>query len=81
MRRVIKFSASWCEPCKMLARTLEDVKTDIPFENYDIDEHMDYAKKFGVRGVPTMIMMDENIEVKRRSGYMMKGEIEAWLEG
>ena len=80
MRRVIKFSASWCEPCKMLARTLEDVKTDIPFESYDIDEHMEYAKQMGVRGVPTMIMMDENIEVKRRSGYMMKGEIEAWLE-
>ena len=81
MKRVIKFSATWCEPCKMLAKTLEDVKTDVPIESYDIEEHIGYAKEFGVRGVPTLIMLDGNTEIKRRSGYMMKGELEEWLNG
>mgnify|MGYP006296402319 CR=1 FL=1 len=81
MRRVIKFSASWCNPCKTLAKTLEEVKTDIPIESYDIDDNEQYAKEFNIRSVPTLIMMDENVEVKRKSGAMGKAELEVWLNG
>ena len=79
MKRILKFSASWCQPCKMLAAMLEDVETDIPIENIDIDERMEYAVEFGIRGVPTMVMLDGNTEIKRKSGMMMKDELEEWL--
>ena len=39
MRRVLKFSASWCNPCKVLAKTLKEVQTELPIEEYDIDEN------------------------------------------
>jgi thioredoxin-like negative regulator of GroEL len=65
----------------MLAKVLEDVKTEVPIESYDIDEHEQYAKEFHIRGVPTLIMMDENVEVKRKSGLMNKAELEVWLNG
>ena len=79
MKKVLKFSATWCNPCKMLSEAIKDVKTDIPIENIDIDENMAYAQEFGIRGVPTMIMLDGNTEIKRKSGMMMKEELEAWL--
>ena len=81
MRRVLKFSADWCQPCKMLAKTLKEVQTEVPIEEYDIDENEQYAREYHIRGVPTLIMMDENVEVKRKSGLMSKAELEVWLNG
>jgi thioredoxin-like negative regulator of GroEL len=63
----------------MLSKILETVNTEVPIEEYDIDEHMDYAKEFGIRGVPTMIMLDANTEIKRTSGVSTKEELETWL--
>jgi thioredoxin 1 len=79
--KVLKFSATWCGPCKMLARNLEDVNTNIPIENIDIDEQQDVAIEYGVRGVPTMIMLDENnAEVKRLVGMQSLKVLEDWLK-
>ena len=78
--KVIKFSASWCGPCKMLARNLEDITTNIPIENVDIDENQDAAMEYGVRGVPTMIMLDENnTEIKRMVGMQSLKQLEDWF--
>ena len=81
MRRVLKFYADWCQPCKMLSKTLEEIQTDVIIESINIDDSMEIAQEFGIRGVPTMVMLDENVEVKRKSGMMMKTELEAWLNG
>lgn len=77
--RVLRFTASWCQPCKMLAKTLEDVDTQIPIEVIDIDEKQDIAMHYGIRGVPTLVMLDGDIEVKRFSGMKMKNELVEWL--
>ena len=77
--KVLRFTASWCQPCKMLAKTLEDVDTQIPIEVIDIDENQQIAMDYGIRGVPTLVMIDGDIEVKRFSGMKMKNEIETWL--
>ena len=80
MKRVIRFTASWCQPCKMLARNLEDITTNIPIENVDIDENQDAAMEYGVRGVPTMIMLDENnTEIKRMVGMQSLKVLEDWF--
>jgi thioredoxin-like negative regulator of GroEL len=80
-KRVLKFSASWCNPCKVLSETLKTVETEVPISEIDIDENPKYAQEFGIRGVPTMIMLDGNTEVKRMTGGKSKSEIEAWLNG
>ena len=78
--KVLKFSATWCGPCKMLARNLEDVTTNIPIGNIDIDENQDTAMEYGVRGVPTMIMLDENhTEIKRLVGMQSLKDLETWF--
>ena len=79
MKKVLRFTASWCGPCKMLARNLEDVDTNIPIEVIDIDEKQDIAVEYGVRGVPTLVMLDENVEVKRLVGMTSLKQLEDWF--
>ena len=73
MRKVLRFTASWCQPCKMLARTLEDIPTDYPIETIDIDEMQDLAIQYGVRGVPTLVMLENDVETKRVVGMQTEG--------
>jgi thioredoxin 1 len=63
----------------MLAKTLEDVETKIPIEVIDIDENQELAMNYGIRGVPTLVMLDGDIEVKRVSGMLMKNQLTEWL--
>jgi len=63
----------------MLAKTLEEVNTQIPIEVIDIDVHQELAMDYGIRGVPTLILLDGDIEVKRFSGMKMKNELTEWL--
>lgn len=79
MKRVLRFTASWCSPCKMLALQLDDIENKPLIEVIDIDENSETAIEYGIRGVPTLVMLDENGEVKRRSGMIQKAELEKWL--
>lgn len=79
--KVLKFSASWCGPCKSLAKTIEDYyKGDVRIEEIDVDNNRELAEKYGIRGVPTCILLDDNdIEVTRKVGMMMIDEFESFL--
>lgn len=79
MKRVLRFTASWCGPCKGLAMTLNNINTNVPIEVIDIDEQSVVARDFGIRSVPTLVMLDENTEVKRVTGALPQQQLEAWL--
>jgi len=79
VKKAIRFTASWCQPCKMLAKTLEDVTTETPIEVIDIDENSELAAKFGIRGVPTIVMLQDDVEIKRLVGMKLQKELEDWL--
>jgi thioredoxin 1 len=70
MKRLVIFKAHWCQPCKMLAKTLADTELGIPVETVDIDADPTSTTEFDIRGVPTVLLMNENQVMKRRSGYM-----------
>ena len=55
MKKIIRFTASWCQPCKALASILEEINTNIPIEVVDIDAQQDIAIEYGIRGVPTLV--------------------------
>jgi thioredoxin 1 len=82
--KAIKFYAEWCQPCKMLSRIMEDASDQITtqVENIDIDTDMDTAIKYGVRGVPTMVLVDDNgNELARKVGMMQEQELITFLKG
>ena len=81
MKRILRFTASWCQPCKTMSRTLEEINTGIPIEVVDIDVLSDVAMEHGIRSVPTLVMMDGNIEMKRMVGMKPKQELTEWING
>ena len=83
MIKVLRFTASWCGPCKALAPIVETVKGHIPVDVIDIDEEVNVvlATKFGVRGVPTLVMLDDDKEVKRLVGMTSKDKLNEWFHG
>ena len=80
MKRILRFTASWCEPCKALSMNLETADIKMPIEVVDIDVHDDLAREYGIRSVPTLVMLDENIEVKRIVGSKTVKELQEWAQ-
>lgn len=62
---VLKFSATWCGPCRVLSETLKGVEG---ITNIDIDKDMEIARQHNVRNVPTLVFKKDGKEVHRISG-------------
>jgi thioredoxin 1 len=80
--KILKFYADWCGPCKMLSKTIESIKEEIPFEveEIDADHNAEMAKKYNIRGLPTMVIVDGEIEVKRHVGNMTADQIKDFVK-
>lgn len=79
MKKVYKFSATWCGPCKMLAKTLSTIESPLPIEEIDIDVNPTLTQQFRVRGVPTLVIVEDDVEVKRKVGVMSGPEFLEWV--
>lgn len=78
MVEVIKFGASWCTPCKVVAKQLEG----LDFTSIDIDEDTDgLARKSNIRNVPTLVFLKDGVEVSRHSGLITRQEFIRKVEG
>jgi thioredoxin 1 len=73
--KVIKFSASWCQPCKSLSKMLEKDPLGVEVEEIDIDENSDMATQFKIRSVPTLVLMKDGVEVDRIMGTQQPAAI------
>lgn len=70
---LVKFGAPWCQPCQMVAPTLEAMASEgLAVFDVNTDEDQDSAIKYGIRGVPTFIVFEDGKEVKRTSGAQNK---------
>lgn len=81
MKKVLRFTASWCTPCKALAPILEEVETTIPIEVVDVDteEGSKLATKYGIRGVPTLVMVENDFTIKSMTGLKTKEQLTSWI--
>ena len=79
---VIDFWGDWCDPCKKLAPKFEDVakEVDTNFGKVDMGENSDIGTQFGVRALPTLLIVKDGEEVARTSGNMEKEELQEWIE-
>lgn len=78
---LLEFGAPWCGPCKMLEPVLVKLgqkwSGKIRLSKVDVDESPDLTARFGVMGVPTVILFKDGKEMARITGYMPLDKLEA----
>jgi thioredoxin 1 len=82
---LVDFWAEWCGPCKMIAPALEEISSSlgeqVTIAKLNIDENPDTPGKYGVRGIPTMLLFKDGQPVAQKVGAYPRGQIQQWLEG
>ena len=65
-----------------MSKTIDSIKEEIPFEveEVDADNNPDMAKKYNIRGLPTMIIVDGDTEVKRHTGNMTADQVKEFVK-
>ena len=77
---LVDFWAEWCGPCKIIAPALEELADKVEIIKIDIDENPDAPTKYGVRGIPTMILFKDGQPAATQVGAMPKSAIKQWVE-
>jgi thioredoxin 1 len=82
---LVDFWAEWCGPCRMIAPALEEIANDlgekVTIAKLNIDENQDTPARYGVRGIPTMLLFKDGQPVAQKVGAAPRGNIQQWLEG
>jgi thioredoxin-like negative regulator of GroEL len=73
---VLYFTAEWCNPCQRTRPVAEELKRDglIDFVFVDADSEIELLEQFGIRSVPTYILLEDGKEVKRMNGAKTREE-------
>jgi thioredoxin 1 len=82
MKEVLKFSADWCGPCQALSTTLKGMDDlDTVIKEIDIDDQLDLAAIYNIRSVPTLVVLQDGVEVRRKTGALNKTQIKEFING
>ena len=81
---IVDFWAEWCGPCKMVGPILEELSDEmsdkITIAKHNIDEEPNTPTKYGIRGIPTMLLFKENELIATKVGASTKSDIKSWIE-
>jgi thioredoxin 1 len=82
---LVDFWAEWCGPCKMIGPALEEISDElagqVTIAKLNIDDHPDAPSRYGVRGIPTMILFKNGAPAATKVGAAPKSALKGWLEG
>ena len=81
---LVDFWAEWCGPCKQIGPILEEIgevkKDKIKIFKLNVDENPQTPQKFGVRGIPTLMIFKDGKLVDTKVGSLPKNMLESWLD-
>ena len=81
---IVDFWAEWCGPCKQIGPILEEISNEkkdiINIFKLNIDENPETPQKYGVRGIPTLMLFKEGKLIDTKVGSLPKTTLSAWID-
>ena len=81
---LVDYWAEWCGPCKMIAPILDEVsaryKDKLQVTKMNVDENRDIPAKFGIRGIPTLMLFKDGQLAATKVGAMSKAQLTAFID-
>ncbi len=81
---LVDFWAEWCGPCKIIAPALEEIAEEmggrVTVAKMNIDENPMTPQKYGVRGIPTLMLFKDGAVAATKVGALAKGQLAEWVE-
>ncbi len=81
---LVDYWAEWCGPCKMIAPILDEVSTTykdkLQVAKMNVDENRDIPAKFGIRGIPTLMLFKNGELAATKVGAMSKAQLTAFID-
>ena len=82
---LVDFWAEWCGPCKMIAPVLDELAAEyggkLKIAKLDVDANSDTPAKFGVRGIPTLMLCKDGNAEATKVGALSKGQLKEFIDG
>ncbi|MFM9923418.1 thioredoxin TrxA [Variovorax sp. H27-G14] len=81
---LVDYWAEWCGPCKMIAPILDEVSATyegkLQIAKLNVDENRDIPAKFGIRGIPTLMLFKDGQLAATKVGAMSKAQLTAFID-
>ena len=81
---LVDYWAEWCGPCKMIAPILEEVSAEygarVKVAKLDVDQNQATSMKYGIRGIPTLMLFKEGNIVATHVGALTKSQLTAFID-
>ncbi len=82
---LVDYWAEWCGPCKIIAPVLEEIATEyegkLKVAKLNIDENPDTPPKYGIRGIPTLMLFKNGTVEATKVGAVSKSQLSAFIDG
>ena len=81
---LVDYWAEWCGPCKMIAPILDEVSKDydgkLRIAKMNVDENRDVPAKYGIRGIPTLMLFKDGQLAATKVGALSKAQLTAFID-
>ena len=81
---LVDFWAEWCGPCKQIGPSLEEISSEmgnkLTVAKVNIDDNPNTPTKYGVRGIPTLMLFKDGQVAATKVGALPKGKIQEWID-